>query len=62
MTTIPRLVGFEYKKVQALTQDQRDLVIEALGYTLADSGIKQLGKRRKMLETFVAFVDRGEIL
>jgi hypothetical protein len=62
MITIPRLVGFEYKKVQALTDDQKSLVVEALGYTLADSGIKALKKRRKLLETFVAFVDRGEIL
>lgn len=62
MATITRLDGFTYTKVQSLSQDQRDLVIQALGYTLADSGIKALKKRRKLLETFVAFIDRGEIL
>ena len=61
--TIPKLVGFDYKKVQALTQDQKDLVIEALGYALEDQKMrKNMTKVRAMLATFVAFIDRGEIL
>jgi hypothetical protein len=64
MNTIPHIIGMEkdYKKVQELSQDQKTLVIEALGYSLADANVSGNGVRKQILETFICFINRGEIL
>ena len=62
MKKSPLLQGFDYTKVQALTAEQKDLVLEALGYALSDANVSGKGKRKQILETFVAFTDRGLII
>ena len=63
MKTIPKLDGFEYTKVEPLTDNQRSLAVQALGYAFAEAGLLKNGKIKKgVLETFVSFLDRGEIL
>jgi hypothetical protein len=62
MKTIPKLDGFEYTKVEPLTDNQRDLAVQALGYALGELGLHEDLVKGKVLETFVSYLKRGEIL